>query len=522
MNSDKRQFEDFINNIKFDDNPDPGHRDKLEENLLAALVRQPRHKQRSLKIWRIIMKSQITKLATAAVIAIIVLWGVTFWPSGSSGNGQWWFGPSAVWGQEIIDSLEKIEALVYRQRSASVRDFGPMQMSRGWEKRYNAKDRYRRDRYDDGKNIMNIQWVIPDGTDLLMVEVSLKYKCYFKRRNEAYGFIPSPVEDMRRYVGLLDKADCILGTKEFDGQKCIGFEVSASKYGDNPDGRFDRIWFDLKTKLPVRIERHGLRYSFDAGRSLTIIHDQFEYYAKVPVDLFEPQIPEGFINAHPDEVRAARDKEKKGEMVYAGVSAGLKDEIIAALRNVGTASYHDVACRVYLSKNAWRKDYYSADQLQKNEWYIFEEADKSKTSFDIDEKVPGLTQIKVFPMSNTYQVLSYTADSQPKHPMSRILFLAGLIDRADRILENTTIEGIECLGFEISAKKYGDNPDHMKHRLWFDVKTKLPVRMEFQSLQDNVLRTEIKNHFKWNPELPADTFIPKIPKDYELVNSNDK
>ena len=262
-------------------------------------------------IWRTIMKSRIPKPASAAAIVIIVLGGITFWPNSGPDNSKWWLGPPAAWGQEIMDSLEKIEALVYRQRVASVRDFGPIQMNRGWEKRYNAKDRYRRDRYDEGKNIMNIQWVIPDGTDLLMVEVSLEHKCYFKRRNERYGFIPNPVEELGWYVRLLDRADRTLDTREFDGRECIGFEVSAGKYGDNRDGRFDRIWFDLNTKLPMRIERHGLPDSFDAGRSMTIIHDQFEYYTKVPVDLFEPQIPEGFINAHPDEIRAAKEKEPK-------------------------------------------------------------------------------------------------------------------------------------------------------------------------------------------------------------------
>ncbi|MFB0554860.1 MAG: hypothetical protein ACETWQ_16265 [Phycisphaerae bacterium] len=263
------------------------------------------------ELWRPIAKWRITKLAAAVVIVVVVVSGITFWPSSGPENGKWWLKPSAVWGQEIMDSLEKIEALVYRQRGASVRDFEPIQMSRGWEKRYNAKDRYRRDRYDDGKNIANIQWVVPDGKDTLMVEVSLEHKCYFKRRNERYGFIPNPVEELGWYVRLLDRADRILGTREFDGRKCIGFEVSASKYGDNRDGRFDRIWFDLKTKLPMRIERHGLPDSFNAGRSRIIIHDQFEYYAKVPVDLFEPQIPEGFIFGHPDEIRAAGEKERK-------------------------------------------------------------------------------------------------------------------------------------------------------------------------------------------------------------------
>lgn len=77
MNSDERQFEDFISNIKFDDNPDAVHRDNLEKNLLAALVRQPRHQQRPLKIWRIIMKSKIAKLATAAVIIMTIILGLT-------------------------------------------------------------------------------------------------------------------------------------------------------------------------------------------------------------------------------------------------------------------------------------------------------------------------------------------------------------------------------------------------------------------------------------------------------------
>lgn len=42
-------------------------------------------------------------------------------------------------------------------------------------------------------------------------------------------------------------------------------------------------------KLPARIERHGISLDFDPGRTLVIIHDQFQYYADVPAHLFEPQ-----------------------------------------------------------------------------------------------------------------------------------------------------------------------------------------------------------------------------------------
>jgi hypothetical protein len=78
MNDDERQFEDFVSNIKFDDTPDSDHRNKLEQDLLRVLTKQPRHKQ-PLKIWRIIMKSRITKLTTAAaVIILIAVISITF------------------------------------------------------------------------------------------------------------------------------------------------------------------------------------------------------------------------------------------------------------------------------------------------------------------------------------------------------------------------------------------------------------------------------------------------------------
>ena len=75
MNNDERQFEDFVSNIKFDDTPDPSHREKLEQELLGTLAKQT---TRQIKIWRTIMKSPITKLAAAAVIIIAVALSIIF------------------------------------------------------------------------------------------------------------------------------------------------------------------------------------------------------------------------------------------------------------------------------------------------------------------------------------------------------------------------------------------------------------------------------------------------------------
>ena len=77
MIDNEKQFENFARCIRFDDTPDPNHRDKLEQDLLAALAKQSRQKEHLFEIWRIIMKSQISKFATAAVIIIAIALGLT-------------------------------------------------------------------------------------------------------------------------------------------------------------------------------------------------------------------------------------------------------------------------------------------------------------------------------------------------------------------------------------------------------------------------------------------------------------
>ena len=63
----------------------------------------------------------------------------------------------------------------------------------------------------------------------------------------------------------------------------------------------------METKLPVRIEEHGRIATGYSESTYYTIQDQFDYQSDVPADTFIPVIPEGFIHAHPDEIRAARE-----------------------------------------------------------------------------------------------------------------------------------------------------------------------------------------------------------------------
>jgi len=482
------------------------------------------------------MKSRITKLAAAAVIAIIVLGGVTFWPSGDSENGQWWLGSPAAWGQDIVAELEKVAAITYRQRGFRVRDYRPDTMGSLWERRYAAKNTYRKDILDNANNIMSTEWILPNGEGFVKYQLWPQYQCYTQKPENTPPFYDNVMGSLRRYVSFLDRASKILGTAVIEGQECIGFEISPGKYRNFRVTRPTRIWFDLETKLPVRTERRGIETSYDPTMTLTLIHDQFNYYAEVPADMFALQIPEGFVNAEPDEIIAAR----KGEMIFADVPEKLRDEIVAALKEVEIAVYQKhseitfngdltvyPARKIYLSRDGWREDsYYRKSKLQKIEWYSIEKEGPQNVDINFRDGCYRLTQTTVNFEDNTYSVATYTKDDGHQHPMGRILFLAGLINQADRMLDNAKIEGIKCFGVEISAAKYGGRPATTKDRMWFDVKTKLPVRMENVRTKDKYWQENVAkkvlvlDRFKWNPELHDDTFTPKIPEGFTLADAN--
>ncbi len=501
-------------------------RERTLQNIFHALeeTQEPVPVVKRVRIGRMTVPPSATRLALAAAVILIVLGGISFWPAGSKNGGQWWLGPRAAWGRALLDSLEKIDAVIYRQRVGHVSDFGLPEMSRGWERRYNAKDRYRRDRYDDGVNITNTQWVFPEGNDLRMVEVSYEYECYFERKNEAYGFVGDFTERMRSYVRLLDKADRILDTEVFDGQECVGFEIHTAKYGTNPQGPFDRIWFDVQTRLPARIERHRpdsgfdayVDFSLEAAETMIIIHDQFQYLAKVPTDLFVPAVPAGYVKAHPDEIRTARDKQMKGEMVFAQVPKGLKERIVAALTAVNTGAYTEGSARTCFTKNAWRHDRPSGGKSRYTLWYILPGA-LPDGPFELIDGL-GVEETLVDYAEKTCRITAHLGQRPPRHPMTRILFLAGLIDRADRFYESAEIDGDKCFGFDVSAKKYDDNPDGAFHRIWLDAATNLPVRMETHWPNDDGAgaSTTVQEQFDWNPEWPEGFFLPQVPPGFTV------
>ncbi len=474
-------MEDLVRDVRYQ--LDPAAKGRILEKACGAMdeMQTPEPAPNRPRIWRIPMSSKPKKFALAAAVILIVLGGITLWPFGHSETGQWWLGPPAAWGKFITESLDTVRAVVYREGYVFVGDYGSTHVSGSWSRWYKTPERTRRDQfYKD--TLVSTMWEVPDDIgSVVRYDVSFEYACYTIETHKSHSKPSDPVQMLRFYVDQLDQADRVLEPKTFEGKECVGFEISASKYGDNPVSWIDRVWFDTETKLPVRIEQHGRPVTDHPEQTFTFVQDQFEYYADVPSELFEPEIPEGFANTRPDNVRAAKELQEKGEMVFADVPADLKGQILAALDQAETVAYDDGGqTRVYLSRYAWRRDHFAGDQLTSTEWYIIKQDVPSATDLDFNDESFQLVHTTVDYQAATYSTVTYGLENRPRHPMDGIRHPIGFIDRADRILDDKVIDGIECFGLELSAKKYGTNPDDMIHRMWFDTETNLPVRMEFE------------------------------------------
>jgi hypothetical protein len=126
--------------------------------------------------------------------------------------------------------------------------------------------------------------------------------------------------------------------------------------------------------------------------------------------------------------------------------------------------------------------------------------------------------------TKTYTVLEHSGSFGEIDPIARLKFFVGLVDQADKKLDIRNIDGMKCIGFEISASKYGSNPESWKDRIWFDTETKLPVRIERERPRnEKEFRAfiRVQDQFNWNPDLPVDAFSPIIPGDFSEEQPND-
>ena len=128
-----------------------------------------------------------------------------------------------------------------------------------------------------------------------------------------------------------------------------------------------------------------------------------------------------------------------------------------------------------------------------------------------------------------------SADPQRTSPDEFIRRFLEMTGDADRLLGQSVIDGHEVEGFEVSGEKlgleFGGSSSHeggtgaavlsdAAARLWVDVDSGLPVRMEVELgvafLKMHVLVAY--DQFEWDVPLEAELFVPEIPEDARTID----
>ena len=218
-------------------------------------------------IWRIIMKSSITKLAAAAIIVVIGLGILAIIDTGSKS--------SVVWAK-VAQNVESSPGVIFRARGTGSRD-----PNDDWPNGYRIFSRSaavsRMDVYRSGQIYRTIYLDYDGKTTIGVLHDAKKYSKEAMRDQTARA--DKGWSDPQSLLNLgLSLEHHALGQRTIDGILCEGIEATG------PDGSTGRVWVDVETGYPILVEIQGVDGS-------TGTMDQFQWNVDLSAEDVEPEIP---------------------------------------------------------------------------------------------------------------------------------------------------------------------------------------------------------------------------------------
>jgi outer membrane lipoprotein-sorting protein len=279
MNDNEKQFEDFVSNMKFDDTPDPEHRDKLEQNLLWTMAKQ----SRQIKIWRIIMKSQITKLAAAAVIVVAVVLSITILNQTST----------PAWAiEQSIEAVSQYKAVIVEglDSERTWREGGSLEQRpfKSWAVANEDQTMIEKYRHE----LNGVPYIITNGKktwryDLETNTVRIEDRPYIASECWCGSHF---LEQIKGFLGeVIPDWGVTYGKDPATGKQRAFLKIAWLEERYNGP-RSMWIEFDVESKLLVSLKQ----WENDNWEGpATLVVEKITYYENLPDDLFEFEIPEG-------------------------------------------------------------------------------------------------------------------------------------------------------------------------------------------------------------------------------------
>jgi outer membrane lipoprotein-sorting protein len=285
MNDNKENIEQVLEDITFDEIPDRGHQDLLEQKLLLNFngIRSRRN-----STWRIIMNNKMSKLAAAAVIVIGVFVGYEIF-SGTS---------SVSWAQ-VRQQVAAVKAVMYKAKVNATENGQPFQLQ--IEAILADEHGTRMDTYMD-KQLLQRSFTLAEKKTHIIIMVSQKK--YIEVELTDKNRIENG--DPKLIVEAFLKGDYKkLGRREINGVTLEGIQSDdVSPTAGFPGGRgliealggnnvlASSLWVDIATGWPVEITMDIT--DEDGNEQATIVISDFQWDAQIDPDTFASVIPEGY------------------------------------------------------------------------------------------------------------------------------------------------------------------------------------------------------------------------------------
>jgi hypothetical protein len=237
------------------------------------------------EIRRTIMAHPIMKLAAAAAVVIAGLLGLNIISVPHAGGVAWAAIPGHI--DEIDTLMFRLTIGVFGKDGTSVADKHAGQWTFYLSERYGF-------RMDIGAGDGTVvSWYVAPGSDTLITVVPGEKK-WAKRllSPEERGKMPEEYKDPADYINrFLARGYKELGRSVIDGVEVEGIEVTDPPTdGEKLQNGVGRLWVDVRTELPIRIEIEGTA----DGQAVQWLME-FKWAEAVDPAAFEPNVPSDYM-----------------------------------------------------------------------------------------------------------------------------------------------------------------------------------------------------------------------------------
>ena len=266
-------------------------RNKILDNAMEAYQKskQKDSARTEPNIWRIIMKSPVTKLAAAACVIIAALVAINHFagPVGVT---------SVAWGK-LAERINQIDTVSYRmivtdKYESGRTEGGEISVSQSSEYGIIMKG------FENDKLVLEI-YALPKKKMLIeLFHIPKKY--VLKEGGEGRLEEYSRWEDPRKWLNsLLSEKYRELGRRIINGVEAEGIEVENPQFNKGAFAEEEcrvQLWVDIKNELPVQLFSEGEGFIEGKGAHIyKAVFDNFQWDIELAPSLFEPPaIPDDY------------------------------------------------------------------------------------------------------------------------------------------------------------------------------------------------------------------------------------